>query len=108
MRRRHIALFVVFILLVHTVCTALAFAEDKPFLPDPGVSVKAQGKLQPEEVEQDGQLFRAYDYSFTCGENSSVSTVLMVMNGSSANWASPASTKRWANPGRPAAFPCPP
>lgn len=49
-----------------------------PFLPDPGVSVKAQGELQPEALEQDGQLYRAYDYSFTCGKNDSPGTVLLI------------------------------
>lgn len=77
MRRKFIVSCIVLVL---ALCSALAFAEEKPFLPDPGVSVsvKAQGELQPEEVEQDGQLFRAYDYSFTCGKNDSVGTVLSI------------------------------
>lgn len=61
MRRRHI---VIFIILILTYCSAFAFAEDKPFLPDPGVAVKATGELQSEDTEQDGQHYRVYSYSF--------------------------------------------
>lgn len=75
MRRKLIVSCIVFVL---ALCSAWVFAEEKPFLPDPGVSVKAQGELQPEEVEQDGLLFRAYDYSFTCGKYDSVGTVLSI------------------------------